>query len=91
MRVIVAYDIAEDRRRAQVAARLSSWGDRIQNSVFECRVDLDEFADLVATIESIVDPAVDVVQMFRQCDGCHSARTDIGQARALSDQLFWVV
>ena len=34
MRIIVAYDISEDSRRARVSALLASWGDRIQRSVF---------------------------------------------------------
>lgn len=33
-RYLIAYDVADDRRRGRVAKRLSSYGDRIQFSVF---------------------------------------------------------
>ena len=33
-RFLVAYDIADDRRRALVASRLKAYGERIQFSVF---------------------------------------------------------
>lgn len=33
-RYIVAYDVADDRRRSQIAKTLESYGDRVQYSVF---------------------------------------------------------
>jgi CRISPR-associated protein Cas2 len=33
-RYLIAYDIVDERRRAHVAARLQSFGDRVQYSVF---------------------------------------------------------
>lgn len=36
---IVAYDIADNKRRLRVAKTLESWGYRIQESVFQLRLD----------------------------------------------------
>ena len=36
MRYVVTYDIADDRRREDVATLLSGYGPRVQLSVFEC-------------------------------------------------------
>lgn len=33
-RTLIAYDIADDRRRTRIAALLSTYGDRVQYSVF---------------------------------------------------------
>ena len=36
--VVIAYDIANDRRRARVVRWLMGFGDRVQRSVFECEL-----------------------------------------------------
>jgi len=36
---IIAYDIADNKRRLRVAKTLESWGYRIQESVFQLRLD----------------------------------------------------
>ena len=41
---IVAYDIANNRRWLKVAKILESWGYRIQESVFQLRLDTDSLA-----------------------------------------------
>lgn len=43
---LVAYDIASDRRRRRVARVLESFGRRIQESLFEARLDADEVAEV---------------------------------------------
>ena len=39
MTVIAAYDISSDRRRGRLAAEFQGWGYRIQESVFQLRVE----------------------------------------------------
>jgi len=36
---IIAYDIADNKRRLRVVKTLESWGYRIQESVFQLRLD----------------------------------------------------
>jgi CRISPR-associated protein Cas2 len=38
MRYLITYDIADDRRREDVATVLSGYGPRVQLSVFECDI-----------------------------------------------------
>jgi CRISPR-associated protein Cas2 len=40
-RYVIAYDIADDGRREDVATLLSGYGPRVQLSVFECDVRAD--------------------------------------------------
>jgi CRISPR-associated protein Cas2 len=42
---LVAYDITDDKRLHKVAKTCEDFGVRVQYSVFECRLDEDEFTD----------------------------------------------
>ncbi len=44
MLTVIAYDIAEDRRRTQVSTLLEDYGVRVNYSVFECELSAAEFA-----------------------------------------------
>jgi CRISPR-associated protein Cas2 len=46
MLVVVVYDIADDRRRQKLATFLEGYGRRVQESVFECFLNLDEMKRL---------------------------------------------
>jgi CRISPR-associated protein Cas2 len=45
MLTIVAYDICDPKRLTRVAKVCQDYGMRVQYSVFECRLDEDEFTD----------------------------------------------
>ena len=47
---IIAYDIADSKRRLRVAKTLESWGYRIQESVFQLRLDTPTLARLRARL-----------------------------------------
>lgn len=64
MMVLVTYDVStqtpEGRKRlARVAKACENWGQRVQNSVFECLLDPGQWerlkADLIARIDSNQD------------------------------------
>lgn len=46
MYVVVTYDISEDKRRTQIHKILSSYGQWMQFSVFECRLSPTEYTKL---------------------------------------------
>lgn len=54
-RLLVAYDIAEDRRREQIAHLLESYGDRVQYSVFIVDGRPAAFIRMRRRLESLVD------------------------------------
>ena len=69
MMVLVTYDVStstpEGRRRLrQVAKECLNLGQRVQNSVFECLVAPDQFAELRHRIEKTIDPAKDSVRYY---------------------------
>jgi CRISPR-associated protein Cas2 len=69
MMVLVTYDVqtinAAGRRRLQrVAKQCVNFGQRVQNSVFECVVDPAQFAELKHRLESIIDNKQDSVRYY---------------------------
>lgn len=64
-RVLVAYDIPSDRRRTRVAKKLSSYGDRIQYSVFVVDAAPAKLLRMREELNELVDPETDSILM---CD-----------------------
>jgi CRISPR-associated protein Cas2 len=52
--VIICYDIACDRRRYRVARILLAYGERVLESVFECRIGHATLLDLQARLAKII-------------------------------------
>lgn len=70
MFVLVTYDVAtsdrEGRKRLRRVARAcEDWGQRVQLSVFECRVDPAQFADLRKRLVDLIDPRTDSLRFYQ--------------------------
>ena len=68
--VAVAYDVADDRRRAEVARILADFGTRVQRSVFECSLSATEAAALEARLRRTIRPPLDLLRIYRLCTTC---------------------
>jgi len=85
-RMIVAYDIADDRRRDRVALALQEHGDRIQYSVFVVDGRPASFVRLRASLARLIDADVDSILL---CDlgprdtAIKRSMTYLGARRAL--------
>jgi len=69
MLVLVTYDVnttdAAGRRRLRlVAKQCQNYGQRVQNSVFECVVDPAQFAVLRGRLENVIDPDKDSLRYY---------------------------
>ncbi|ELS34187.1 MULTISPECIES: CRISPR-associated endonuclease Cas2 [Pseudanabaena] len=64
MLVLVVYDIADDKRRLKLSNFLEGHGRRVQESVFECFVSLEEMKKLHKKIEKRVKPQEDNVRLY---------------------------
>lgn len=69
MLVLVTYDVSTEtpagkRRLRQVAKACEDFGQRVQNSVFECLVDPARWETLRATLEGMIDPATDSLRYY---------------------------
>jgi len=69
MMVLVSYDVntkdsAGRKRLRKVAKECQNYGQRVQNSVFECLVDPVQFAQLRERLESIIDEEKDSLRYY---------------------------
>lgn len=69
MMVLVTYDVNTEtdggkRRLRKVAKQCEDYGQRVQNSVFECLVDPVQFAQLRKRLEAIIDIEKDSLRYY---------------------------
>jgi CRISPR-associated protein Cas2 len=87
MLVIVCYDVntetrAGRRRLRRVAKVCESVGQRVQKSVFECRIDLAGLEDLERRLLREVDLTVDCLRLYRMADTRGCEVREFGQFKA---------
>jgi len=69
MLVLITYDVSTNsaagrKRLRRVAKQCEDFGQRVQNSVFECLVDPAQFADLKAKLLDEVDTDEDSLRFY---------------------------
>ena len=69
MLVIVSYDVStvspEGRRRLRkVAKSCQNFGQRVQNSVFECLIDPAQWVELKSRLMDIIEPTEDSLRFY---------------------------
>lgn len=69
MYILITYDVdtiseTGQKRLRQVAKACQDYGQRVQNSVFECEVSEAQFTLLKNKIESIIDEKLDSIRFY---------------------------
>lgn len=82
---VIAYDIADNKRRLRVAKTLESWGYRIQESVFQLRLDADSLARVHVKLAALISDTEDVIHIYPICASCADRADILGAAIALDD------
>ena len=70
MLVLVTYDVdttslAGQRRLRKVAKECQNYGQRVQNSVFECIVDYTQYTKLKLSLGQLIDTENDSIRFYR--------------------------
>ncbi|KAA2241255.1 CRISPR-associated endonuclease Cas2 [Salinarimonas soli] len=70
MPMLVAYDVRTDTpagrtRLRRVARACLDYGQRVQNSVFECEIDPAQWTVLGGRLVALIDPAQDSLRFYR--------------------------
>lgn len=70
MYVLITYDVNTSsadgaKRLRQVAKCCKGYGQRVQNSVFECSIDNTNFVRLKAQLLSIIDLKLDSIRIYK--------------------------
>lgn len=73
MLVLIAYDVnteteAGRTRLRKVAKQCVNYGQRVQNSVFECQVDAVKYREIKAVLESLIDKEKDSLRFYNLGD-----------------------
>lgn len=81
--VLITYDVetmtpAGRKRLRQIAKQCVNFGQRVQNSVFECLIDPTQFADLKHRLESIIDTEKDSLRFYMLGNNWRSRIEHIG-------------
>jgi len=69
MLVLITYDVnteteAGKRRLRKVAKQCVNYGQRVQNSVFECQLDAVKYRQVKDVLEKIIDKEVDSLRFY---------------------------
>ena len=69
MLVLITYDVntetAAGRKRLRKVSKLCvDYGQRVQNSVFECKLDAAQYAAIKHRLEGLIDPATDSLRFY---------------------------
>ena len=69
MLVVITYDVntetpAGQKRLRQVAKQCQNYGQRVQNSVFECLIDAAQYQMLKHRLAEIIDPDTDSLRFY---------------------------
>lgn len=79
MRLAVTYDVTDDTNRRRVYRTLERYGAWRQYSVFELEVSKSERVELEDELENHINASDgDRIRLYRVCDVCLDATTDIG-------------
>lgn len=67
---IVAYDISDQKRWRRVFRLMKGYGEWVQLSVFQCRLTIQQHAELVALLDGIIHHSEDHILLldFGQAD-----------------------
>ena len=83
MLILITYDVntetsAGRSRLRKVAKQCVNYGQRVQNSVFECQVDAVKYREIKAVLEKIVDKDTDSLRFYNLGDKYKNKGEHIG-------------
>ena len=96
MLVVVAYDVntedAEGQRRLRrIAKQCVNYGQRVQNSVFECNLDAAQYRMLKAQLSEIMDKDRDSLRFYNLGNHYQSRIEQLGAKQSYDAQDFLMV
>lgn len=90
MFTLISYDVVEDKRRTKIMKLLLGYGTRVQYSVFECDVSLEQLAVIGRDIRAIIDLNTDSVRCYLLDTATVRRIRIIGIGRVTTDPLYYL-
>ena len=91
MRIVISYDIPDDRRRAKVMKTLKNFGMHVQYSVFECDLKQADFSRLREQLARLISKKDDNIRIYTLCQDDWKKRRVWGKKRATAKVLPYYV
>lgn len=96
MDILVTYDIADTRgegrrRLRRIAEVCEKYGERVQFSVFECRLSSSRLARMIGEIQDVMDRHLDSLIVYRFPGRLDESRLRFGRSRSHELGQPWVI
>ena len=83
---VISYDIVDDRKRSRAAETLKDYGQRVQKSVFEAKLDADTLSKMLTRLGEIIDDDTDSVLVYWLCEACVKQKHFKGRPISFHDE-----
>src|SRR4051812_41935356 len=87
---VVAYDIADDKRRTKVHTILKGFGEWTEYSLFECFLTKKEVLLMQAKVYQYLNPDTDRVRIYSICEVCLDKIETVGLPEA-KEETFYLI
>jgi CRISPR-associated protein Cas2 len=88
-KVVVSYDVPEDKRRTKIHKILKSYGQWVQYSVFECQLTETQYAKLRSRLHKLIKPDTDSIRFYFLCACCFDKIERIGGEKPRDETIFF--
>lgn len=85
--MVVAYDIADNRRRQKIAKVLEQYGIRCNESVFECLLTEARIQKMQELLMKLADKDDDIILYYYLCLPCVMKRECIGKRTGFAPEI----
>jgi len=70
-RVVIVYDISNNKRRKKISDLLEGYGIRVNRSVFECQFKTQKIrTKLTKELSKLLNPKIDSLRIYTVCQNC---------------------
>ena len=84
--VLVSYDIVDNKKRTKLAKHLCNYGQRVQYSVFECKLDEQQIKKMKKEALEFIDLEKDSLRIYKYCKDCQNKVESFGIKRGFEDE-----
>ncbi len=88
--IVVSYDISDDGKRGRVARLLEDYGQRVQYSVFECRLEDRTLDEMLGKLKPFGEGS-DSIRVYQICENCLKKVVCLGRAELPEAPKFFIV
>ena len=80
-KIVIMYDISDDRTRRKLFKLLKRYGEPVQLSIFEAIISEEQFAQLRSEVARLIGSDAGQVRYYDICRSCNRSIVTLGQAR----------